>query len=98
MQAETGFFSSAGAAVGQGIKWVSDALHWLFGGFFGALGDFFSGMAASLGMSPNVMNFALLLIGLMMLWAGIKAFARRSILSGIFWLVLTALLLGALIG
>ncbi len=51
MQAETGFFSSAGAAVGQGIKWVSDALHWLFGGFFGALGDFFSGMAASLGMS-----------------------------------------------
>ncbi|OZI75060.1 hypothetical protein [Bordetella genomosp. 12] len=98
MQAETGFFGSAGAALGQGIKWVAEALRWLFGGFFGALGEFFSGMAAALGMSPNVMNFALLLIGLLMLWAGIKAFARRSFLSGIFWLLLCALLLGALTG
>lgn len=98
MQDEGSVSTSIGAVIGRAIKWVSDGLQWLFGNFFKILGDFFRGMADSLGMSPSIMNYLLLLLGLLMLWAAIKSFAHRSILSGIFWLVLTALLLGALLG
>ncbi|MDQ8034892.1 hypothetical protein CEG14_12875 [Bordetella genomosp. 1] len=95
---EDGFFSSAGSFLGGIIRAVVDGLRWLFGGLGRALSDFFNGLASALGMSPNVFNFALLLLGLLFVWAAIKAFLGRSIFSGLFWLLLAMLLLGALIG
>ncbi|OZI44819.1 hypothetical protein CEK29_09020 [Bordetella genomosp. 5] len=92
------FFSSAGAMLGGIIRAIVDGLRWLFGGLGGALSDFFNGLAQAMGMSASVFNFALLILGLLFVWAAIKAFLGRSIFSGLFWLLLAMLLLGALIG
>jgi len=98
MQTENSFFGSVGAVIGEVIRAIVSGVRYLFGGFGSALGDFFSGLAGALGMSPSIFNFALLILGLALLWAAVKAFLRRSIVAGIFWLILAMLLLSGLIG
>ncbi|WP_459618244.1 hypothetical protein [Bordetella sp. 2513F-2] len=98
MQTESSFFGSLGAMLGEVIRAIVGALQAVFGGLGSALGDFFSGMAAALGMSPSVFNFGLLVLGLLLLWAALRAFMGRAIVAGLFWLVLAILLLGGLIG
>ncbi|GAB1578831.1 hypothetical protein [Bordetella petrii] len=98
MQTEDSFFGSVGAMLGEVIRAIVAGLRYVFGGLGSALGDFFSGLAGALGMGPSIFNFALLVLGLVLLWAAVKAFLRRAIVAGIFWLVLAMLLLGGLIG
>lgn len=98
MQTEDSFFGSLGAMLGEVIRAIVAGLRYVFGGFGTALGDFFSGLAGALSMSPSVFNFALLVLGLVLLWAAIQAFLRRAIVTGMFWLVLAVLLLSGLIG
>lgn len=98
MQTEDSFFGSVGAMLGEVIRAIVAGLRYVFGGLGSALGDFFSGLAGALGMSPSIFNFALLILGLVLLWAAVKAFLRRAIVAGIFWLVLAMLVLGGLIG
>ncbi|MVW72054.1 MULTISPECIES: hypothetical protein [unclassified Bordetella] len=98
MQNESGFFGSAGAVLGEVIRAIVSGIRYVFGGLGSAIGDFFSGLAGALDMSPSVFNFALLILGLLLLWAAIKSFARRGIIAGIFWLFLATLLLSGLIG
>ncbi|ULY35601.1 hypothetical protein HRJ92_09825 [Bordetella pertussis] len=92
------FFGSLGAMLGAVIRAIVDGLRYVFGGLGRALGDFFGGLASALGMSPSVFNFALLVLGLLLLWTAVRAFMGRAIVAGIFWLVLAMLLLGGLIG
>lgn len=98
MQTENSFFSSVGAVLGEVIRAIVSGVRYVFGGLGEAVGDFFSGLAGSLGMSPSVFNFALLILGLLLLWTAVKAFLRRAIVAGLFWLLLAMLLLGGLIG
>jgi len=98
MQTETSFFGSVGAVIGEVIRAIVSGLRYVFSGFGSAIGDFFAGLAGALGMSPSVFNFALLVLGLMLLWAAVSAFMRRAIVAGIFWLILAMLLLSGLIG
>lgn len=98
MQSETSFFESVGSVIGEVIRAIVSGIRYVFGGLGSAVGDFFSGLAGALGMSPSVFNFALLLLGLALLWAAIKAFMRRAIVAGLFWLLLAMLLLSGLIG
>jgi len=97
MQTDDSFFGSMGAMLGGAIRAIVEALRAVFGGLGRAVAEFFSGLSASLGMSPSVFNIALLLLGLLLLWTALRAFLARSIFSGLFWLVLAILLLGALI-
>lgn len=98
MQTENGFFSGAGAILGEVIRAIVSGIRYVFGGLGSAVGDFFSGLAGALGMSPSLFNFALLILGLVLLWAAIRAFARRGFIAGLFWLLLAMLLLSGLIG
>jgi hypothetical protein len=98
MQSENSFFGSAGAVIGDVIFAIVSGIRYVFGGVGSAIGDFFSGLAGALSMSPSVFNFALLLLGLLLLWSAIRAFLRRSIISGLFWLLIAMLLLSGLIG
>lgn len=98
MQTETSFFGSVGAVIGEVIRAIVSGIRYLFSGFGSAIGDFFSGLAGALGMSTSIFNFVLLLLGLWLLWAAVKAFMHRSIVSGLFWLLLGMLLLSGLIG
>ena len=80
----------------SGMLWRGYKLA-LLGGLGGALGDFYSGLAGAMGMSPSIFNFVLLVLGLMFLWAAVKALLRRSIIGFLFWLVLAVLVLGGLV-
>jgi|EndMetStandDraft_3_1072993.scaffolds.fasta_scaffold378160_1 hypothetical protein len=93
-----GFFEWLGSAFGEAIRAIVDTLRFLLGGVGEAIGDFTGGLARAMGMSPSVFNIAWLILGLILLYAAFKAFIQRSIIGGIFWLVLAVLVLGGLIG
>ncbi|APX73839.1 Uncharacterised protein [Achromobacter insolitus] len=96
MQTEDGFFASLGSMLGEALRSVVAGLKWLLGGLGKAFGDFYSGLAGAMGMNPSIFNFILLALGLMCLWAAVKALLRRSIIGFLFWLVVALLLLGGL--
>ncbi|MPS28651.1 hypothetical protein [Pigmentiphaga sp.] len=91
-------FEWLGAMLGEVIRTIVAALKAVFGGFGEAVGAFSSGLAGALGMSPTLFNFGLLVLGLLLLYAGIRALMNRSVLGAIFWFLLAVLLLGGLIG
>jgi len=91
-------FEWLGAMLGEAIRTIVAALKTVFGGFGEAVGAFSSGLAEALGMSPTLFNFALLVLGLLLLYAGIRSLMNRSVLGAIFWFLLAVLLLGGLIG
>lgn len=91
------FFGSLGTVLGEVIRTIVTALKSVLGGFGTAISDFFSGLAQAMGMSPSLFNFALLVLGVLFLWAAVKALLRRSLLGCLFWLVLAVLVLGGLI-
>lgn len=98
MQTDNSFFGSVGAFLGDIIRAIVTGLRYVFGGLGDALGAFFSGLANSMGMNPSIFNFALLVLGILFLWAAIKALMRRAIVACLFWLLLAVLVLGGLIG
>lgn len=97
MPKEDGFFSSLGVMLGEALRAIVAGIKWLLGGLGGALGDFYSGLSKAMGMNPSLFNFVLLVLGLMFLWAAVKALLRRSIVGFLFWLVLAVLVLGGLV-
>ena len=96
MPANEGFFASLGGMLGEALRSIVAGLKWLLGGLVGALGDFYAGLAGAMGMSPSVFNLVMLAVGLMLLWAAVKALLRRAIVAFIFWLLLAVLVLGGL--
>ena len=79
MQAN-GFFEGIGEAIGDAIRVVVEFLLGIFTNFFGAFDDFIG----SLGINDSFLSLAILLIGLLVLWGGLRAFLRGSIIGGIF--------------
>ena len=98
MQSESSFFGSVGSVMGEVILAVVSGIRYVFSGLGSAVGDFFTGLASALEMSPSIFNFGLLIIGMMLFWAAIKAFLRRAIIAGLFWLLIAMLLLSGLVG
>jgi hypothetical protein len=90
------FFDWLGGALGSLIRGIVSVLETVLGGFGTAIRDFSSGLARSMGMNPSVFNFALLILGVVLLFAALGAFMRRSVIGGIIWLVLAVLVLGGL--
>jgi len=97
MQTES-FFAWLGGLLGGLIRAIVDGVRFVLGGFGDAVGDFLGGIAAAMGMSPSVFNFAWLLFGLLLLYACARAFMRRAIFAGIIWLLLAVLVPGGLAG
>ncbi|MCB8888321.1 hypothetical protein [Vreelandella malpeensis] len=92
MQAN-GFFGGVGEAIGEAIRVVVEFLLGIFTNFFGAFSDFIDGLTRSLGISASFFSIAVLVIGLLILWGGIKSFLRGSILGGIVKTILALFIL-----
>ncbi|OZI60140.1 hypothetical protein [Bordetella genomosp. 11] len=92
------FFESLGSVLGEIIRSIVGVLRYLLGGIGRAISQFSEGVAHAMGMSPNLFNFAVLILGVLLLLAAIRALLRRSILGFLFWAILAVLVLGALIG
>lgn len=93
-----GFFEWLGSTFGSVIRTIVDVLRSVFGGVGSAIREFSAGLARAIGMAPSTFNFAVLLVGLLLLYAAIRAFMSRSVLGGIIWLILAVLVLGSLVG
>ncbi|SDG55189.1 hypothetical protein SAMN05216603_102265 [Pseudomonas benzenivorans] len=92
-----GFFEWLGQAFGTVIRFIVESLSGFFGLLGDAVGGFINGMAKALGVTPSLLGIAVLLIGLLFLYAAVRAFLRRSIFVGVIWLLLGLWLLGGLI-
>lgn len=91
------FFEWLGQAIGSVIRFVVDALAWIFNGFTHAGGNFVDGLSRTLGMDASLVSIVALIIGLMLLYSAIRAFMRASIIMGIIWLALGLWLLSWII-
>lgn len=92
-----GFFDGLGQMVGKAIRFIVDLLSGLLGGLWGAMDDFFHGLARAVGIDVSIFSFVLLFLGLLLLYSGIRAFLRRSIFGGLIWTVLGLVVLSWLI-
>ncbi|WP_447555067.1 hypothetical protein [Vreelandella sp. EE22] len=92
MQAN-GFFGEVGEAIGEAIRVVVEFLLGIFTNFFGAFGDFIDGLTRSLGINASFFSIAVLVVGLLILWGGIKSFLRGSIVGGIVKTILALFIL-----
>ncbi|WP_439886414.1 hypothetical protein ACSX1C_12695 [Pseudomonas sp. MBLB4123] len=93
-----GFFEWLGQALGTLIRFVVEALSGVFGVLGDAVSGFIGGLSKALGITPSVLGILVLVIGLLLLYAAVRAFLRRAILMGVVWLLLGLWLLGGLIG
>lgn len=96
MQVE-GFFEWLGQAFGTVIRFIVEALSGFFGFFGSAFGSFIHGMSKALGITPSLLGIVVLIIGLLLLYAAVRAFLRRKIILGLVWLFFGLWLLGGLI-
>lgn len=95
--AENGFFNWLGETLGDAIRFVVDLLSNIFDGFGNAVHDFIQGLTDSLGMSPSLFGLIVLVVGLLLLYKGIRAFVNRAIVGGLIWTLLGLIVLSWLI-
>ncbi len=91
------FFYWIGELVGSGIRAVVDGLRWVFEQIDGVLNSFVDGLTGALGINSSVFSLAFLLIGLLLVYAGVRALIRKAVVTGIIWLLLGLILLSWLI-
>lgn len=92
-----GFFESLGEAVGSVIRFIVEGLGDFLGFFGTAISSFITGMSKALGVTPSLLSIVVLVVGLWLLYLAVRAFIRRSIITGVIWLVLGLWLLSGLI-
>ncbi|RKQ97190.1 hypothetical protein C7446_2612 [Kushneria sinocarnis] len=92
-----GFFNWIGETLGAAIRAIVEALSGVFGDIFAAFDSFLQGLTTSLGISPSIFSIVVLIIGLLLLFNGIRAFMRRSIVGGVVLTLLGLIVLSWLI-
>lgn len=91
------FFHWIGEQLGAAIRFIVDGLGWLFDNLYGAIDSFTQGLTGALGISPSIFSLVILLVGLAMLFAALRALLRRSVLATLLWAVLGVIVLSWLI-
>ena len=89
-------FEWLGQVFGTVIRFIIDSLVWLFTLLSNASSDFVNGFARALGVDSSLLNIAAVILGLCLIYVGVRAFLRRRILAGIIWILLGLWLLSAL--
>ena len=92
-----GFFEGVGETIGGIIQALVTGLLSLSDGFLGAFEGFINGLAGSLGISPSFFSILILVIGLWVLWRGVRALLRGSLIGAVVWIVLGLLILAWLL-
>lgn len=87
-----------GEFLGAIVRWIVDALNWFFASLTGASAAFIDGFSRALGVDSGILSILAVLIGLYLLYRGVRALIARRIIAGVIWLLLGLWLLSALIG
>ncbi len=91
------FFSWVGRTLGEVIRFVVDLLTDFFANIGDAARGFLDGLSGALGIPPSLTSLVILVIGLWLLWAGIRALMRRAIVAALIWMLLGVVVLSWLI-
>ncbi|MFA5496397.1 MAG: hypothetical protein WC247_16650 [Porticoccaceae bacterium] len=86
-----------GELFGSLVRVIVDGLSWLFDILAGASAAFIHGFSRALGLDSSILSIAAVILGLFLIYQGVRAFIRRRILAGIIWVLLGLWLLSALI-
>lgn len=86
-----------GEALGAIVRVIVNALGWLFDFFAGAAAAFIEGFSRALGINSSILSVAAVILGLFLIYWGVRAFIRRRIVAGIIWLLLGLWVLSAVI-
>ncbi|WXL26553.1 hypothetical protein WG219_03485 [Ectopseudomonas mendocina] len=92
-----GFFETLGEAVGTFIRFIVENIGAVFSALGSIISSFITGLSNALGVTPSLLSIVVLVIGLWLLYLGIRAFMRKSFIAGIIWLLLGLWLLSGLI-
>ena len=86
-----------GEILGTVVRVIVEALSWLFNSLAGAAAAFIEGFSRALGLDSSILSVAAVILGLFLIYWGIRAFIRRRIVTGVIWVFLGLWLLSALI-
>ncbi|GAA6132459.1 hypothetical protein [Halopseudomonas sabulinigri] len=89
-------FEWLGQVFGTVIRFIIDSLVWLFTLLSNASSDFVNGFARALGVNSNLLSIAAVILGLCLIYVGVRSFIRKKIILGIVWVLLGLWLLSAL--
>ncbi|WP_026873090.1 hypothetical protein [Inquilinus limosus] len=90
---QTNFFEWLGETLGSVIGFIIRAIRAVVDGLGGAVDDFLDGMARAIGMNSSIFSFALLILGLFLLYTSVRSFIAKAIVAGIVWAVLGLMVL-----
>ncbi|TBU99796.1 hypothetical protein [Stutzerimonas kirkiae] len=91
------FFEWLGQLLGSIIRTIVDALEGFFDLIASAGHNFLEGLSGALGMDHSLLSLVALVLGLWLLFSAVRAFMRRSFISGLIWLLLGLWLMSWLI-
>jgi|TARA_R110000782_G_scaffold104003_3_gene191697 hypothetical protein len=98
MQLSSNPFEWLGEALGTLVRLVVDSLAWVFDVLSGASTAFVNGFSRALGVNSNIFTVVAVIIGLLLIYAGVRSLLRRRFVAAVIWLLLGLWLLSALIG
>lgn len=97
MQLSSNPFEWLGEALGTLVRLVVDSLAWVFDVLSGASTAFVNGFSRALGVDSNIFTVVAVIIGLLLIYAGVRSLLRRRFVGAVIWLLLGLWLLSALI-
>lgn len=95
---DDGISNWLGERVGEAIRFIIDLLALLFGNISHTVERFVTGLTEALGISSSIFSLLFLLIGLWLLYQGIRALLGRRIVGGLIWLFVGLVVLSWLVG
>ena len=93
MDSANEFFQWIGNQLGRVLAAVVGVLKWVFANLYGWIDSFFNGLTRALGISPSIFSVLVTILGLMLLYAGLRALLRAHIFSALIWAFLGVLVL-----
>ena len=91
------FFHWIGETLGAAIRFIVDGLAGLLGNLYGLIDSFLAGLTNALGISTSVLSLLILVLGLAMLWAALRALLKRRLIGAVIWAALGVVVLTWLI-
>ena len=77
-QLRADFFDGLGEAIGRVLRAIVDGLAAFIGALWHTVGRFLRGLAHGLGVNDSFFSLALVAVGLLLLWAALRAAARLT--------------------
>lgn len=97
MQLSSNPFEWLGEALGTLVRLIVDSLAWVFHILSGASTAFVNGFSRALGVDSNIFTVVAVIIGLLLIYTGVRSLLRRRFVGAVIWLLLGLWLLSALI-